>query len=134
LKKVKVLNKIALKAIFTEELRKKMQGELDNLLKEIDMEIEQLDFQNKRLLSSMDKANPQQRLDMKQNLNQKKENKLAEQERIKQRLKELEEMEYGDEVLQGNLNGVVEVQVGDLLEEKLVQEIVTKDGRVIEIR
>ncbi len=127
-------SKVNVKAILTRGLKEKMQQELKDLLKEIDMELEQIDFKSKRLMENIDKTNPQQRLELKQEMDQKKGAAYSKRERIENRLKKLEKLEYGDEVHQKTLNGLATISVGDDLEEKMIREIVVKDGKVVEIR
>lgn len=131
---INVYNKITLKAVFTRQLKEKMTAELKSLLTEIDMELQQLEFQSKRILAGAEKANPQQRLGLKQEIDQKKEEAESKREKIKKQLQDVNQYTPGDEVFQGTLSGVVTLKVGDNLDDCLVQEVLVKDGIIVEIR
>jgi len=66
---------------------------------------------------------------------QEKERQRSVREALLERMKQVEELEVGEEVIRGALESQVEVEEGDNLAEVLGgREIVTKDDVVVEIR
>lgn len=117
---------VVVKARLTESLKKKMAYELQEALRRLDLELKELDFRQKQL--SAEKGGGRVDLDAERNRRLEQKNELLE------RLKLLARLQLGTEVVQGSLEGLVEVAPGDSWERVTGAEIVLEDGVIVEIR
>ncbi|NPV43070.1 MAG: hypothetical protein HPY70_03675 [Firmicutes bacterium] len=121
---MKVICPVNVKVRVTPNFKSALTSEIQDALKKLELEIQQLDFQLKRQKSSQTKEalekEKQKRLDTKLNLMEK--------------LKKIPEIEDGEEIIQGTINGIIEVKPGDSWSSLLGREIVLQDGLVKELR
>ncbi|MGB9552817.1 MAG: YlqD family protein [bacterium] len=126
---------VLLKVIVTEEFRKDLLEKLREAVKEIDLGVEQLETQGRRYLLGMDHQNIQQMMALRQEIEEEKRKQELVKAQLNEKIKEVESLPLGSEYLQGTMEGMVEVRVGDDLFQKVArQEIVIKDGIIVEIR
>jgi len=132
---VVIKRNVILKSIVTEQLKEQLKEELQNNIDEIDQRIQQIDFRTQPYISELQKSNIQQAMAVRQQVNQEKEKQRSVREALLARMKQVEELELGEEGIRGTLESQVEVEEGDNLAEVLGgREIVTKDDVVVEIR
>ncbi|MDK2855125.1 MAG: hypothetical protein PWQ41_1651 [Bacillota bacterium] len=125
---------ITLKAVVTPEFQQEMLRDLANTLQRLELELQQIEFQGKRLLLEAEKQGHQQVLAAKQQIEQEKEKRLEMRGRLRQKMEEVKNWEIGSEVVQGMLEGWVEIKTGDSIARLLGAEIVTANGKVVELR
>ncbi|OEF98571.1 YlqD family protein [Desulfuribacillus alkaliarsenatis] len=125
---------VKVKMVMTPQLRKQLEAEYLGELQQIRLELEQLEFQNKKLVLEAKRK----KLDAEQvNLKFKKEKqtRLSRLERLEIRIKEYLKLPDDVEIIHSTVDSYVNVKVGDKWD-TLVEgvEIVLKDGIVVEIR
>lgn len=130
-----VKRKVAIEVVVTEEFREQLLGRLRQALQKVESTQQQLDLQGRRYLSEITGKDPAQGDAFRRKL----ERQIRRQEEIRAGLtKELtaaESLEIGSEYHQGTLDSLIEVRVGDNLDQRVNgAEIVVKDGIVLEIR
>lgn len=126
---------VLVKAIITEEFRKELIAKLRAAAKEIDLSVEQLEAQGQRYLLGIDRQNIQQMLAIRQEIEEEKKKQELLKTQLNEKVKEVESLPLGSEYPQGSLEGFVEVKVGDDLTQKIArQEIIIRDGIIVEIR
>ncbi|MCR4433535.1 MAG: YlqD family protein [Coprothermobacterota bacterium] len=126
---------VLVKAIVTESFRQDLLQKLRAAIKEIDLGIEQLETQGRRYLLGMDSQNIQQMMAVRQEIEEEKRKQELVKAQLNEKVKEVESLPPDSEYPQGTLEGLVEVKVGDDLFGKIArQEIVIKDGIIVEIR
>ena len=126
---------VLVKAIITEEFRKELITKLRAAAKEIDLSVEQLEAQGQRYLLGIDRQNIQQMLAIRQEIEEEKKKQELLKTQLNEKVKEVESLPLGSEYPQGSLEGFVEVKVGDDLTQKIArQEIIIRDGIIVEIR
>lgn len=137
---IKLKRPVAIKAIVTETFKEEATKEIQQGLKNMDLALQQLEFQGKRALSEIDK-NPQiqNRDQEKQNLQRQMDEQrnqiLSQKNELLQRMNFISQLEMDSEFLQATVDNYVEVKVGDNLYQKLSNtEVIVKDGIIIEIR
>lgn len=132
-----------IKAIVTENFKQQAAAELQGALQQIDMQMQQLEFQGKRAIADLEKkgispAGPEltaQLNQLKAQIEQERQNLFAAKNDMMQKLNMIGQLEVGSEFVQGNVDNFVDVAVGDNLYAKLsAPEIIVKDGIVVEIR
>ncbi|WCN39067.1 YlqD family protein [Aneurinibacillus uraniidurans] len=121
--------------VLTEAARQKLNAELYSLQKRYELELEQLDFQAKKLLYEAQRKGRDAIAIVERRLSQEKtarEEKLAE---IAVRLEHIASLADGSEIPYTTVQSDVEIRVGDCFDELMNgAEIVLVDGIVAEIR
>jgi hypothetical protein len=132
--KITINRPVVWKAVVTDQLRKELGQELERAINRLDMEIQQLEFQAKRVLPDLERQNLKRAMDMRQQLEDEKQKRRQARERLAEQMQEVANLETGEEIARGTLEGLTDVSVGDDLTRILYAEIVTKDGIVVELR
>ncbi len=125
---------IVWKAIVTDRLKKELSQELERAIGRLDMEIQQLEFQAKRVLPDLERQNLKRAMEMRQELEEEKQKRRHSRDRLADQMQELQDLANGEEIARGTLEGMAEVAIGDDLTKILYVEIVTKDDQVVEFR
>ena len=107
---------------------------MERAINRLDMEIQQLEFQAKRVLPDLERQNLKRAMDMRQQLEDEKQKRRQARERLAEQMQDVANLETGEEIARGTLEGLTDVSVGDDLTRILYAEIVTKDGIVVELR
>jgi uncharacterized protein (DUF342 family) len=131
---VLVKRSITLKALATPEFRKEMLQDLQTTMQRLELELQQIEFQGKRMLLEAEKQGLQQVTSTKQQIEQEKEKRLEMRERLRQKMAEVRSWVEGQEVVQGAVEGWVKVKPGDDIARILGAEIVIENGKIVELR
>ena len=130
-----IKRQVILRSIVTGKLKEQLRDELQRAIDEIDQRVRQIDLRTQPYITELQRSNIQQAMAVRQQIEQEKERQRAAREALLERMKQVEELALGDEVIRGTLESEVEVNEGDNLAEIIGgQEIVTKDDLVVEIR
>ena len=130
-----IKRQVILRSIVTGKLKEQLRDELQRAIDEIDERVREIDFRTQPYITELQRSNIQQAMAVRQQIEQEKERQRAAREALLERMKQVEELALGDEVIRGTLESEVEVNEGDNLAEIIGgQEIVTKDDVVVEIR
>ena len=133
---------VTIKAKLTEKLKAKIIGELEEGIKHAELEVQQLNIQEKRVMQEnqpQDEENPTpeeiQRLQSIQaHFGQERQKRLQYREEALARKEETEKLVLGAEIVQGTLERQVEVHVGDAMRELMNVEVLVEDDKIIAIR
>lgn len=131
---INLIRPVLVKVKVTEAYKRAAAAELQESLKRVDLEMQHLDFQEKRLSPELEKKNPggvavaRQRLDQERSLRQEKRRQLLDQ------LKGIGQLAPGTEVLFSKMESPVQIKTGDEWSKVLGVEVIIEDGIVIEIR
>ncbi|WP_033169092.1 YlqD family protein [Selenomonas sp. ND2010] len=133
---------VTIKAKLTEKLKAKILGELEDGIKRAELEVQQLNIQEKRVMQENqpeDAENPTpeeiQRLQSIQaHFGQECQKRLQYREEAMARKEETEKLVLGAEIVQGTLERQVEVHVGDDMRELMNVEVLVEDDKIIAIR
>ena len=124
---------VAIKAKVTEDLKLNIIGDLQNTIQQMQMDLDQFDFQAKQVmnqaandLSAAPRLREQIEVERKKRADAKAE--------AEDNLKRAQELQLGAEVGHGTLERTVEVKVGDDLQALMGAEILTEDGKIIAFR
>jgi len=131
---IEIHRRITIKAVLTESLKEELVGELREAIKGLDMETQRLEFEFKRIMNDVAKVNPQHLQAIRHQLELEKRKRQERKEELAQRLKEIEELELGSEIVRGTIEGPVVVRPGDDWNSLFQAEIVIRDGVVQEVR
>ena len=117
---------ITWKSVVTERLKEELVKEARRSIGQLDIELQQLEFQAKRMLPDLEKQNLKRAMDVRLQLDEEREKRQQAKERAQARLREIEALNLGDEITRGTLQRIVRLEVGTSLEQLLRQEILTK--------
>ena len=125
---------VTIKAKVTDELKRKMVAEIQDNIKKVDLEIQQVEFQGKRMLTEQAKVDAQGLPALRQQIDMERQKRLDFKNHLLQQLKETEAIENGSEVVQGKLERLVEIKVGDDMQSIMNAEILLEDGKIVAFR
>lgn len=126
--------KIQVKTIVTEGFKESLLRELQENIKKIEAELSFLEQKGKKTITELTiKASPQVQA-VREQLEWEKRKREETKINLTQQLKQVSELQIGVEVLQGEVDGPIEIEVGTKWNDVFQQEIVLKDGIVVEIR
>ncbi len=125
---------VTIKAKVTDELKRKMITEIQDGIKKVDLEVQQVEFQGKRMLTEQAKVDAQGLPALRQQIDMERQKRLDFKNHLLQKLKETEAIENGSEVVQGQLERIVEIKVGDDMQSIMNAEILLEDGKIVAFR
>ncbi|NMB10857.1 MAG: 16S rRNA processing protein RimM [Firmicutes bacterium] len=134
MEKITINRPVVWKAVVTDQLRKELHQELERAINRLDMEIQQLEFQAKRILPDLERQNLKRAMEMRQQIEEEKQKRHETRERFAGQIQDVSNLTTGEEIARGTLESWAEVSIGDDLRKILYVEIVTKDNQVVELR
>lgn len=124
---------VAIKAKVTEDLKLKIIGDVQNTIKQINLDIEHFEFQAKKALSQA--AGDLSVLPSLREQIEMERNKITTAKtEAEDKLKRAEALELGAEIGHGTLERTVEIAVGTDIDALMGAEILTEDGKIIAFR
>ncbi|RXT15089.1 YlqD family protein [Ammoniphilus sp. CFH 90114] len=132
---MKLKRPVLLKMILTPDLRKNLQEEYNGYIRKFEVELEQLHFQSKKWILEAQKKGPEAQKIVQERLKKEEKARLDKVKQYKEMLHQLSLLPDESEILHSQLDGEVEVSVGDHWDKLIGKcEIIVRDGIVIEIR
>lgn len=126
--------KIRVKAIVTDTFKKQLLQEIQAGVQQLDTEINYLDQRYKKIMTELTIKGSMQTQGVREQLEWEKKKREETKAGFLEQIKKINTLEDGTEVLQGEVNGPVELKIGDSWEKIMNREIVLKDGIIVEIR
>jgi hypothetical protein len=132
---IKVRRPVAIIMILTEQSKTKMKQEYQESARRLKLEMEQLQFQGKKLMTEAQKKGNESVKLVQERIGQEYRGRREKLDIIMQQLEQLEHLEIGSELHHSTMESECTIQVGDNWEEWILgAEIVIKDAIIIEIR
>lgn len=131
---INLIRPVLVKVRVTEAYKKLVAAELQEVLKRIELEMQSLDFQIRRLDSGLDRKNSQEASVARQRLEQERSLRQEKRRQLLDKLKEIGQLAPGTEVFLSKMESMVELKPGDEWSKVLGVEIIIQDGVVVEIR
>ena len=125
---------VTIKAKVTEELKNNLAAEIQENIRKADVELQQIEFHAKRMMSEQAKQDAQGLTALRQQIDGETQKRLEFKNHMTEKLKETAALEIGAEIVQGTLEQIVTVKVGDNLHTYMNAEILLEDGKVIAFR
>jgi YlqD protein len=133
---------INIRAVVTQRWKDETQQALQGQINEVDSQLQQLEMQGQRAIAeikqqSLQPPGPQvmQQIEgIQTQVNQQKSQFLEQKNGVLQQLQQVQFLELNQEVVQGQVESIFSVQVGDNLIEKMNLEVLLRDGIVMEMR
>ena len=124
---------VAVKAKVTEDLKLKIVGDLQNTIKNMELDLEQFEFLSKKALHQA--ASDLSVLPaLREQIDIERNKRTAAKQEAEAKLKRAEALELGAEIGHGTLERTVEITVGTNIDTLMGAEILTEDGKVIAFR
>lgn len=125
---------VVLKNIVTELFKEQVSGELRSAIQQIDLRLQQMEFQGRRMIADVGKRDQQRAAGLRDEFQTEKQRQLQLKANLEERLQEVVSLEVGVEFVSGTYDAPVKIEVGDHIQSKLSQaEILVKDGIVVQI-
>lgn len=132
---MRIRRPVQVKLILTESTRNRFLEEIEEQVKRLRMELEQLQFQGKKLLSDAQRRGPAAVEMVRERLAREERARRERIEALKAQAEQLRALPEGSEVLYTTVESDVEIRVGDDWNALMNgAEIVIKDGVVVAIR
>jgi hypothetical protein len=125
---------VTIKAKVTEQLKNQLTAEIDEAVKKADYELQQIDFHAKRVMAEQARMDAQGLTALRQQIDAERQKRVDFKNHMMEKLKETAELEVGSEIVQGNMERLITVSVGDDLHKAMSAEILLEDGKVIAFR
>jgi len=132
---MKVLVPVVVKMIITDKSRAKIIDEFKASIQQLKLELEQLQFQHKKLLNAAQKKGGEAVKLVQEKISVEKLKREEKIDKLFVQLDQLDKLEDGKEILHSTLETEVEINVNDPWDDlNHLKEIIVKDGIIIEIR
>ena len=115
-------------------LKAKLIADLQQRLDLVEQDLQQIEFQAKRLLSEQAKIDAQGLIQLRQQIEEEKQKRLNFKADVAAKLKDAEKLELGSEISQGTMEQTITVKVGDDLDALMGSEILLEDGKIVAFR
>lgn len=125
---------VTIKAKVTEDLKKHLAAEIQENIKKADLELQQIEFHAKRIMTEQARQDAQGLIAVRQQIDGEKQKRIDFKNHLLDKLKETAQLELGSEIVQGTLDRIVELKVGDDLPKLMNAEILLEDGKVLAFR
>lgn len=131
---LKITRPVLVKVRVTEEYKKALATEVQETIGRLDLRLQHLDFQSRRLLTELEKQNPKEVPVARQRFEAERQKTLEARQKLVEKLKEVGKLVPGEEVIHGQVESIVELRVGDDWGRIMSVEIILENDRVIAIR
>lgn len=134
MEKLTINRKIIVKARVTEGFKEQLIQELQEGMNKLDAELKFLEQRAKKIITELTiKASPQV-VSVREQLEYEKQKREEARKAMAEQMKMVGTLENGKEVIQEELEGPIEVKVGDNWFDLRQREIVVEDGLIVAIR
>lgn len=131
---VTIKRPVTIKVEVTDDYKEKINTEITNKIRQIDSELQQLQFQGKRMLIELEKQNPQSIPALRSQLESKNKRLLETRNQLAAQIGEINKLSVGSEFEHGTIESLQEIKVGDDWKDILGVEIVVRDDVIVDIR
>jgi hypothetical protein len=126
---------ILLKAVVTDGLKEQLIQDVNEAIQRVQDSQDELERQSRRLMLELQRSDLNRAMAFRQQLDVEKRKQDDAKAELQEQLQAYQELQLGEEITRGVLEGQIEVQVGDNLVDKLGRaEILVQDDVIKEIR
>ncbi len=131
---ITITRPVVIKVRVTENYKKVVAAELQKAVQRLDLELQHLDFQMKKLAVELGKKNSQGLAAAKQQIEAQTHERLQKKQTLLEKIKEVSMLTPGTEITHGRVESLTELKVGDDWNKIMNIEVLVEDGIVQEIR
>ncbi len=132
--RLEIKRKIIVKAVVTEEFKAGLIKELQDGINKLEAELKFIDQRGKKTITELTLKGSPQVAAVKEQIEYEKMQREETKDKLTEQIKLISTLELGQEVVQGEVEGPVEIQVGDNWGEIMQREVVIENGKIIAIR
>lgn len=132
--KISVKIPVTIKVKLTEKFRTNQIEAITNNLKNVDLEIQQIDIDEKKVIAEQGQNDLQRLQAIRQHFGVERQKRLDFKAQSEQEMATLKKLALGAEIVQGTLDRVAELKVGDNMRELMNVEVLIEDDKIIAIR
>lgn len=125
---------IVVKSKVTQVLKDKIIRNADQTLSDIDREMQNLEFQAKRMMTEQAKIDAQGLISLRAKVEEQKQRLTAAKAKAQNDREQAAQLEIGSEIRQGTLEQTVIVKIGDDLGKLMGTEILLEDDKIVAFR
>jgi hypothetical protein len=125
---------VHIKARLTPDLKERLKAEMGEALKNADLDLQQMAFQEKRLIAEQAKMNANELPHLYAQLDAERAKRNEFIRETMEQMEHLEKLEIGSEISRGMLDGMFALKVGDNLRRLMGAEILLEDGVIVAFR
>ena len=125
---------VTVKVKVTEKFREKMLAKMEQELQETELKLSKIELQKKKFIEEHADDDMQQVAAVVQKMEIDKAKGLKFREKLNQDIADMKHLGIGAEIIQGTMQHILTVKVGDKMPVVMNSEIVVEDGKIIEIR
>lgn len=125
---------VTIKSKVTDGLKTQLVAEIKDAIAKVDMELQQIEFHAKRLMTEQVRSDVQGLTALRQQIDGEKQKRLELKNHLQEKLQETGQLELGAEIVQGTMEQLVTVSEGDDLQKLMNREILLQDGKILAIR
>ena len=125
---------VTIKAKLTEKLKARILDDLTKNIERAKLELQQIDIQEKRVIEEQAQNNLQQLSAIRQHFEVERHKRADYIQQAEKQMQDTKKLALGAEIVQGTLDRVAELKVGDNMRELMNVEVLVEDDKIIAIR
>lgn len=125
---------VTIKAKVTEALKAELKEEVANALAAVEQDLQQFDFHTRRMMSEQAQRDAQALVELRQQVDAERAKMEQAKAQFEERLQAADKLEIGSEIVRGQMEQAITVNIGDDLQKLSNSEIVVEDGKIIAFR
>jgi hypothetical protein len=125
---------VTIKTKLTEKVRATRVQEITTRLQQVDLELQQINIQEKRAVEETAKENLQELQMIHQHFGVERQKRMEFKQQGEAKVEELNKLALGAELVDGTLERIAEIKVGDNMRELLNVEVLVEDDKIVAIR
>lgn len=125
---------VTIKAKLTEKLKARILDDLTKNIERAKLELQQIDIQEKRVIEEQAQNNLQQLSAIRQHFEVERHKRADYIQQAEKQIQDTKKLALGAEIVQGTLDRVAELKVGDNMRELMNVEVLVEDDKIIAIR
>lgn len=125
---------VTIKAKVTEALKAELKEEVANALAAVEQDLQQFDFHTRRMMSEQAQRDAQALVELRQQVDAERAKMEQAKAQFEERLQAADKLEIGSEIVRGQMEQAIIVNIGDDLQKLSNSEIVVEDGKIIAFR
>lgn len=125
---------VTIKAKVTEALKAELKEEVTTALAAVEQDLQQFDFHTRRMMSEQAQRDAQALVELRQQIDAERVKMEQAKAQLEERLQAADKLEIGSEIVRGQMEQAITVNIGDDLQKLSNSEIVVEDGKIIAFR
>ena len=125
---------VVIQHVVTAEFKSQLTNEIEEAINQIDLWLEQEEFQSRRLITEAEKEGKEFVSSLRQEIEAERGKQTQVRQNLLARLQEVKQLEIDSFFVSGTYDAPIKIEVGDNIRTKLSQvQVIVKDGIVIQV-